>query len=249
VGGINAWLYYLSEKHKKKIDLSEIRPLVYPLFSKKPLQRYFYKLVNLAKIYYKKTLIINESRTDFEVIEHFVNQKNTLLITDQNDAYEVFSKRMKTILNFTESSLKFNRNGSSQEKVKEIIIFSTIPMLEECLIHRRKIANYYDNEVKIVVILRHPTGQIKKQLENSKKVEYLQFNNVFYYTKVGLPEIRKIQTFINSKLTNFKISRVLIYCLMFPIAATAYVISNILQSRPIHIIEGLEIKCLGIILR
>jgi hypothetical protein len=249
VGGVTAWLYHLTAARKEKIDLSEISPLIYPLFSKKPLHRFLFKLINQTKIYFKKTLTDYESSIDFEVIEQFVNQKNTLLITDQNDAYEAFSKRMNTIMNFKKSGLKLYRNETLRAKVTEVIIFSTISNLQECLQYKRIVANYFGNDLQILIILRLPTGPMKKIIADFGDLRNLQFEEVSYYTKVGLPRIQKVKTYFSSKLTNFKISRFLIYGLLIPTSAITYVVSNIIESQPIRIKNGLEKEYMGIILR
>ena len=249
VGGVTAWLYHLTAARKEKIDLSEISPLIYPLFYKRPLHRLFFKLSNLTKIYFKKTLTNHEARIDFEVIEQFINQKNTLLITDQKDAHEAFSKRMNTILNFKKSGLKPYRNEALRSKLKEVIIFSTIMNLQECLLYKRIVANYFDNDLQILIILRLPIGPMKKKIENFEELENLQFEEISYYTKVGLAKIQKIKTHFSSKLTSFKTSRILIYSLLIPSSAITYLVSNIIESQPIRIKNGLENKYLGIILR
>ena len=249
VGGVTAWLYHLTALRKEKIDLSEISPLIYPLFSKKPLHRFFFKLINLTKIYFKKTLTNHDASIDFEVIEQFMNQKNTLLITDQNDAHETFSKRMNTILNFKKSGLKLYRNEAHRAKVEVVIIFSTVTNLRECLLYKRIVANYFDNDLQILIILRLPIGPVKEQVQNFEEFRNLQFEDISYYTKVGLQRIEKIKTHFSSKLTNFKISRILIYGLLIPSSAITYVVSNIIQSQPIRIKNGLENKYMGVILR
>lgn len=249
VGGLNAWLYHLNASRKEKINISEIRPLIYPLFANKPLRRFFYQLANLTKIYFKKTLTIHQSRIDYEVIERFVDHQNTILITDQDDVFRAFSKKTKTILNFDKSRLKIYRSGASQSKINKVIIFSTTTNLQECLMHKKDIANAYNNDVKILIILRCSKSLIKKQLEASKELENLQYEDISYYTKKGLTESKIINTFIYSKLKNFKISRVFVYVSLVPVAAIAYVISAIIESQPIRIKNGFEKKYIGIILR
>jgi len=249
VGGVNSWLYHINASRNEKINISKIRPLIYPLFADKPLQRFFYQLTNRAKIYFKKTFVIDKFRIDHEVIEQFINQQNTMLITDQNDAYEAFSKRTKTIMNFNKSMLKVYRSDASQAKINKIIIFSTISNIQKCLKHKRDLANYYHNNVKILIILRMPIGPLEKQIENSKKIDNLYFGDISYYTKIGLPESQKINNLIYSKLNNLKNSRVFLYVSLIPLAAITYVISEIVESQPVRIKNGLEKKYMGIILR